>query len=242
MSEKSAQPRRPSQKGAALLREFALPVGFLLVAAALWFSPRRAQIPVNAPVVVERAALAVAPRRTAVSDPPQILVEGRSENCNACHQIFKSAHGGGELLTYHTEIRLNHGLNTRCINCHDVDNRELLTLRDGATVPYSDTPLLCAQCHGTVYRDWQNGTHGKTLGSWVTGSAARRRLNCNECHDPHSPRYPAFEPLPGPNTLRMGAVEGDVHHEPASESPLQRWLGAEAQPRSTRQAASGDHP
>lgn len=231
-----------SRRSAARLREFSLPAGFLIVAALLWSAPRTAEIPIGTAATVDPAALVVEPRRLAMSDPPQILVEGRMENCNACHQIFSSAHGGGAALNYHTEIRLDHGLNARCVNCHDVDNRELLTLRDGTTVPYAQTPLLCAQCHGTVYRDWQNGTHGKTLGSWVTGAAAQRRLNCNDCHDPHAPRYPAYEPLPGPRTLRMGAPAADVHRAPANRSPLQRWLGPSSMAHPPDPDAAGDSP
>lgn len=224
MSKPRSHAGTPSRNGAVLLRDFALPVGFLIVAAVLWFSPRTVEIPIGAAVAVDPAALVVEPRRRPMTDPPQIPVEGRPENCNACHQIFRSAHGGVSPLSYHTEIRLDHGLNARCINCHDAEDRERLTLRDGTTVPYAETPLLCAQCHGTTYRDWQRGIHGKTLGSWVSGSEAQRRLGCNECHDPHSPRYPAYEPLPAPRTLRMGDPAAGEHAEPAKRSPLQRWL------------------
>ncbi|MBL9140747.1 MAG: hypothetical protein JNK53_02670, partial [Phycisphaerae bacterium] len=109
--------------------------------------------------------LAVGPGRIAMTDPAQIMVEGFEQNCNGCHQIFQPVPHTERALTYHQEIVLSHGMNDRCLNCHDADNREMLTLRDGSTVPFADTPQLCAQCHGTVYRDWQRGTHGKTLGS-----------------------------------------------------------------------------
>ncbi|MBK8913030.1 MAG: hypothetical protein IPM64_00270 [Phycisphaerales bacterium] len=223
MAQQSGRAERPAPSGADILRGLALPVGFLLLAGAFWFSPRAVNIPTGTAAAVDPAALVAGPRRVGLTDPAQILVEGRMENCNACHQIFASARGGSERLSYHTDIRLDHGLNDRCVNCHDADNRELLTLRDGATVPYAQTPVLCAQCHGTVYRDWQNGTHGKTLGSWITGSAAQRRLSCNECHDPHAPRYPAYEPLPAPRTLRMGEPAARPHTDPHAGGPLQRW-------------------
>lgn len=225
-----------------IVRGIALPVGFTIIAIGLLSSPKRAEIPSAAPVVFDRAALVVAPRRTAMTDPPQMLVEGSMENCNACHQIFQSAHGAGETLSYHADVRLNHGLNARCSNCHDAENREQLTLRDGTAVPYVQTPLLCAQCHGTVYRDWQNGTHGKTLGSWVTGAATQRRLNCNECHDPHSPRYAPYEPLPGPRTLRMGDPPSAAHHPPAKPSPLQRWLSPSSMPHRSEAHDAGELP
>lgn len=228
------------RKSALGLRDFALPVGFLALAALLWLWPSAVEIPRSSPVQVDPAALVVQPRRAAMTDPPRITVEGQLEHCNACHQIFRSAHSGGEAIHYHPDIRLSHGLNTRCVNCHDADDRERLTLRDGTTVSYAETPLLCAQCHGTLYRDWQAGTHGKTLGSWKVGEPAQRRLNCNECHDPHSPRYPGYVPLPGPNTLRMGAQSAS---EEASHtrSPLQH-RSATARPRDENRTASGGHP
>jgi hypothetical protein len=231
------QVRHPTQ----WLRDLALPVGFLLVAMLLWLSPRSAEIPVGSAASVEPAALLVQPRRSAMTDPPRIVVEGRSQNCNGCHQIFTSAHGGGERPNYHTEIQLSHGMNARCVNCHDPENRERLTLRDGSTVPYAETPMLCAQCHGTVFRDWQAGTHGKTLGSWVTGAAAQRRLTCNECHDPHAPRYMPMQPLPGPQTLRMGEAAA-AQHEPPSRSPLRRWLAPSSRPHAADKTPDGDSP
>lgn len=242
MTRKHGASGQPPRAGVRTLRDFALPAGFLTIAILLWTSPRLAEIPVGSAAVVDRAALVVQPRRTAMADPPRILVEGRQENCNACHQIFRSAHAGGEPLSYHQEIRLSHGLNARCVNCHDSENRERLALRDGTTVPYAQTPLLCAQCHGTLYRDWQNGTHGKTLGSWVTGSAAQRRLNCNECHDPHAPRYTSYEPLPAPRTLRMGDPAAEAHHAPAPRSPLQRWLTPSSSPHGAKIHDAGETP
>ncbi len=203
-----------------------LPLGFLAIAGALFFAPRAVDIPAAATPGVDRKHLEVVPLRVALSDPPQTLVGGAMENCNACHQVFESSHAGGAPLNYHQEIVLSHGLNNRCLNCHDPKDRERLTLRDGTTVPFSRTPMLCSQCHGTVYRDWERGTHGKTLGSWITGSPNQLRLSCNQCHDPHSPRYEPMAPLPPPNTLRMGEQAAHVHEvsPDPKQSPLQRLL------------------
>ena len=46
-----------------------------------------------------------------------------------------------------------------------------------------------------------------------------------DCHDPHSPRFGKIEPLPGPNTLRMGEP---YHHssEAQDRNPLERWKAA----------------
>lgn len=243
MPADSEIPRPPQRvrQSPHLLRDLALPFGFVALAVGLWMSPRRAEIPIATAATVERASLIVEPRRTAMSDPPRILIEGQFENCNACHQIFRSAHDSGETVNYHADVQLNHGLNARCVNCHDVENRERLVLRDGKTVIYSETPLLCAQCHGTTYRDWQNGTHGKTLGSWKTGSERQRRLACNECHDPHSPRYSPYQPLPGPNTLRMGTPPSPDQHHP-DLSPLRRWRTADSDHRKSNEPGQGGPP
>ncbi|MGD9688244.1 MAG: hypothetical protein AB7K52_05280 [Phycisphaerales bacterium] len=216
--------------------------GFLLLAGGLLVASRRPDIPIEPPAAIAHADLAPGPRRETLADPPSIHVYGVPQTCNGCHQIFASASAARAELTFHQDIRLNHGLNDRCVNCHDERDRERLTLRDGTTVPFAETPMLCAQCHGTVFRDWQRGTHGKTLGSWVTGAPEQQRLNCNQCHDPHSPRYDPYVPLPGPRTLRMGASSSQPAHIPASESPLQRWLHREHPSAKPDQVHDGGHP
>lgn len=202
-----------------------LSVGFGCLAVGLIAGSRSVDIRFAPPQIVDQASLVVGPRRVAMTDPAHIAVNGTPQNCNGCHQIFASASPAGAVLSFHQEVQLQHGLNNRCVNCHDPVNRERLTLRDGTVVSFAETPQLCAQCHGTVYRDWQRGTHGKTLGSWVTGSAAQHRLNCNDCHNPHAPKYEPYVPLPGPNTLRMGEQgDGGSHDGGGKQSPLQRWL------------------
>jgi len=202
-----------------------LPVGFAALAGVIFTGSRHTDIPLPPQQAFDHGSLIVGPRRVAMTDPAHLLVEGRPQTCNGCHQIFNSERPAGTALDYHQSVRLNHGLNDRCVNCHDQGNRERLTLHDGSTVTMADTPRLCSQCHGTVYRDWQRGTHGKTLGSWITRSAAQQRLNCNQCHDPHSPKYEPYAPLPGPNTLRMGEQGHPAVADPGNKrSPLQRWL------------------
>lgn len=220
-----------------------LPLGFGALAVGLYMFSKPVDIPVPPMRVIDSAQLVVKPRRTAMVDPPHIKVAGLEQSCNGCHQIFHSESPSGATINYHTETSLSHGLNNRCANCHDTDNRERLTLRDGTTVPFSQTPQLCAQCHGTVYRDWEKGMHGKTLGSWMTDSAAQLRLSCNECHNPHSPKYEPYSPMPGPNTLRMGpqhATPSNIHE--GKGSPLQRWLEDAKMQRHDGPTHHGGHP
>lgn len=233
--------RPPSTGQESGLLGWALPVAFLALAGGFYALPPRATIPLSEPVAVDRAALVVQPRRVAMTDPPLTVVEGKPENCNACHQIFKSQNRGGTPPNFHLTIKLAHGLNNRCVNCHDPSDRERLTLRDAETVPFSEAPQLCAQCHGTVYRDWERGTHGKTLGSWHMGSVRHTRLACNQCHDPHAPKYPKMEPLPGPSTLRMGDQSSHAV-EAVSENSLQRWLRRIREERATSKTGATTKP
>ena len=176
---------------------FALSAWFLLGAGA-------ASPPVPPAVEVDPADLSTEPRREILSDPPEILIGGYEQRCEACHMLFESRPLAKDTLQQHTHIRLDHGLNSRCYNCHSIEDRNKLELHDGTLIPYARTVELCAKCHGPTFRDWERGTHGKTLGSWDVSSSEQRRLKCIECHDPHAPAFPPMEPLPGPNTLRMG--------------------------------------
>ncbi|MBL9119110.1 MAG: hypothetical protein JNL80_04255 [Phycisphaerae bacterium] len=213
-----------------------LPVAFLVLAASLATRERTEAPPFAASDAIDHrdSRLTPGPRRLALTDPPMTSVPGPvpdlQENCRACHRIFPSRAPAPDSGAFH-RIELRHGMNDRCVNCHDTVDRERLTLRDGSTVPFVDSPNLCAQCHGTLFRDWQAGVHGKTLGSWRTGSAEQRRLQCVECHDPHSPKYPPFEPLPPPNTLRMGEQRGHEGSRAPEESPLRRARDRHAAPK-----------
>jgi hypothetical protein len=101
---------------------------------------------------------------------------------------------------------LEHGINTRCFNCHHRTQRDCFVDDFGLAISWDQPQLLCAKCHGPVYRDWQHGAHGRVNGYWDTGRGLRRRLRCIECHDPHRPPFAAMRPAPGPQTLRMGPI------------------------------------
>jgi hypothetical protein len=160
--------------------------------------------------------------RTPMTDPAHVKIGGFEHACNECHKLFESPPVERRRLTQHANIILRHGMNDRCFNCHDRKNREKLVMHDGTLIGFDDVPHLCSQCHGTVFRDWQRGTHGKTLGSWDAASGKQRRLKCNECHDPHAPAYRLFTPLPGPDTLRMGEQHLEGEHG-GRHRPLRRW-------------------
>lgn len=217
----------PANRDGLLL--WAIGPAFVLVGAWLAFGPAPAPIPSGDRRPVARELFAPTVREQLTGDPPTIPVGGFEHACNECHRLFASPAEEHFPLMQHTEIKFNHGLNNRCFNCHDRKNRERLAMRDGTLLTFEQVPSLCSQCHGTVYRDWQAGTHGKTMGSWDASTGMQRRLSCNECHDPHSPAYKPIAPLPGPNTLRMG--DQSRHEEPPTRHmPLRRWLQPELGP------------
>jgi hypothetical protein len=191
---------------------------FALLAAVFLMLPQHADVPPSGTPDFDPKALEPTIRQTVNHDPPITTVGTYEYRCNDCHNLFQNSAEKIEGLVQHLNIRFNHGMNNRCFNCHDQLDRNKLVARDGSYISYTDIPSLCSQCHGTTYRDWQRGTHGKTLGSWQTGSPNQRRLECSECHDPHAPAFPDYEPLPAPNTLRMGEQHAGIEHH--SESPL----------------------
>jgi hypothetical protein len=102
-----------------------------------------------------------------------------------------------------------HGRNNNCFNCHNDGNLLLLQMRDGQELKMEDSTLLCGSCHGPTHRDWTSGSHGRTSGYWDRSMGAFGKLDCVNCHDPHSPSFPSRQPAPGPHYLRkMGNRSG----------------------------------
>ncbi|MBL4809938.1 MAG: hypothetical protein JKY43_07785 [Phycisphaerales bacterium] len=197
-------------------------IGFLITAGALILTGASVEVPQNDSPAVRAAQIVPGVWRVALSDPPIMEINSMEMRCNHCHFIDMKTRDQARVLVQHTDIELSHGSNDACLNCHDSADREKLTLRNGETVGFDHVEQLCAQCHGPIYRDWQKGIHGKTIGYWDTDLGPATKLSCTECHDPHSPAYDPMPLLPGPNTLRMGKQHGalDLIDE---RNPLQRW-------------------
>jgi hypothetical protein len=117
--------------------------------------------------------------------------------CTSCHDDTMPANPERRPLeTVHDDIVLHHDEEHRwCLDCHDANNRDQLHLASGAPVSFQESYQLCGQCHGTQFRDWRVGIHGKRSGYW---EGPKRYLLCVHCHNPHSPRFSALEPLPPP--------------------------------------------
>lgn len=183
---------------------------FLVWAIVLATDP----MPFDSPVMPAEPVPAWATDTTPVRRPklkPEYAAAGYQYKCMDCHRIIASPLETVRSLTQHREIRLNHGINTRCFNCHHLTNRDAFADDSGREIPWNQPQLLCAKCHGPVYRDWQAGSHGRVNGFWDTAKGPQTRRRCIECHDPHAPPFAPMAAAPGPNTLRMGIQEAPVH-------------------------------
>lgn len=204
-------------------------IGPAFFALAAWFliGPDLLDIPHTPIVVAPAEAITTAPRRQTLSDPPTIVVNGFKRTCMDCHRLFPPREQTPKRLLQHKHIHLNHGINDRCRNCHNVQDRNKLVTYNGEPVSFNNVVRLCAKCHGPTYRDWQRGMHGRTNGYWDPTRGPVRRLRCTECHDPHDPRHPAMDPLtplPPPHTIRMPEHEPVAKAEPHLHDPLRDAL------------------
>jgi len=73
-----------------------------------------------------------------------------------------------------------------CLDCHDLQNRDVLRLASGDTVSFTESYRLCGQCHGDKFRDWRLGVHGKRIGRW---DGQKTYFLCVNCHNPHTPAF-----------------------------------------------------
>jgi hypothetical protein len=154
------------------------------------------------------------PRQTKGLD---LVKMGWSYNCNDCHKLIESKWHYDRPMVEHEGIRLNHGNNRFCLNCHHPKNRNAFVDYDGAEIKQEDVVQLCARCHGTVYRDYKAGAHGRRNGYWNTAQGEHTQLRCIQCHDPHDPKYKAITSLRAPDyppraagsALGTGPASGD---------------------------------
>lgn len=131
-------------------------------------------------------------------------------SCTTCHATRppnEENRTSEDMDEFHQGIPLSHG-STSCLSCHNSRDYDSLALSDGRRVEFSDVMTLCAQCHGTQMRDYENGAHGGMNGYWDLKRGPRTRNNCVDCHDPHSPRFPHMVP-----TFRPVDRFLDQHHD-----------------------------
>jgi hypothetical protein len=130
--------------------------------------------------------------------------------CSGCHADMEPNLERRELTDFHDDIRLDHGPRDRwCFDCHNPDDRDRLRLINGTLIGFDESYRLCGQCHGTIFRDWRQGIHGRRRGYW---NGAKSYLLCAHCHNPHAPHFAPIKPLPPPVEpmfLRQAAETGE---------------------------------
>ena len=93
-------------------------------------------------------------------------------------------------LTMHLDIipnslDLQHGNQAIwCLDCRSAKQRRFLEDNFGNPIGFNEPQKLCGKCHGSVYRDWRDGIHGKRIGEWAS-DGKKRWFVCTECHNPH---------------------------------------------------------
>lgn len=224
-------------------RAVVVPVVFLALAAWFLFEGGEYSSPVT-----PAAAVADWVTDTATVRHPSFKPETRigvfDYRCSECHDMFESRAGARPSnLNQHRGIELKHGLNDSCYTCHDREQRDYYVDNVGNLIPPDQPQLLCAKCHGLVYRDWTHGVHGRTNGYWDETAGEVDRRQCTECHDPHVPPFPPMRPAPGPNTLRMGDQSSEGHGSEAHKNPLLVYRQAETpEHEDERELSENDTP
>lgn len=189
---------------------------FFALALVIAFALPHPDLPLPSTPDFDMNALKGGPPRQSMT-AARVFLGGFERNCTECHRMFESRPETAPRIFQHQHIKLAHGMNDRCFNCHDPNARDRLRVEGTVTVGFDASERLCASCHGPTYRDWVAGMHGRTADSWQPGK--RRHLTCVACHDPHHPAQPPLAPLPAPRTLRMGDPQPIPHDH---HSPLMR--------------------
>lgn len=125
-------------------------------------------------------------------------------NCATCHDTREpnyEANNGTHLKQFHQGLLYQHG-GQSCLSCHNAEDYNTLKRADGKPIDFSASMKLCAQCHGTQFRDYENGIHGGMTGYWDLSRGGRERNTCIDCHDPHKPAYPKVMPVFPPKPVR----------------------------------------
>jgi len=203
----SAEDTRIAGRGLGL----SVAVALFALACSLYISPISFQNPTTPQHIPAWAIDTTTVRHRRAS--PQLQVGAFTYGCQECHQMWPDSDKlklNGKL---HQDTQLHHGINRRCLNCHHPENRDAFVDDAGEEISWNDPHLVCAKCHGPVYRDWQHGAHGRSEGFWDTSRGGQVRRLCVDCHDPHRPPFPPLHPAPGPNTLREGRQDFVSHEE-----------------------------
>lgn len=139
--------------------------------------------------------------------PTKMLFDGAP--CASCHEGLEPNTGNPkEKGVFHEAKKLKHGRNQHCFNCHHRADPTDFADYDGARIKLADVQLLCAKCHGTTFRDWNAGAHGRRTGHWDKSRGGPKQTVCIACHDPHWPVFKPLEAAPAPHVNPRTRTEG----------------------------------
>lgn len=131
-------------------------------------------------------------------------------SCNKCHGDFKNDAVDLPLTKPHDNIKFKHMDSIlNCYSCHDKEDRNFLKLHTGEKVDFDQSYRVCFQCHGEKKRDWENGTHGKQIGSW---NGDKYKFVCTSCHEAHHPKFRTMKADPGPKHPSGKKQSSGGHH------------------------------
>ncbi len=193
------------QKSAPRLA-FALASAAALTAASAW-----ASTPATTP-----GAVAEKKKEELFEARPPPFSEGIFP-CMQCHADQKDR--TRRELGFHEEQQsiFDHDAEHRwCLDCHDLENRDMLRLASGTLVPFTESYRLCGQCHGDKFRDWRAGVHGKRVGQW---DGAKTYLLCVSCHNPHSPAFKGVKEIVVDGKVTVAPTLQKLKPEPRPKRP-----------------------
>lgn len=164
--------------------------------------------------------------RPQITDPKELLkqapafdVEPRTDKlmlypCSNCHAWQTPTKEVRDLTMMHGELPLDHGRGQFwCTQCHDLENRDMLTSLKGEEIDFNDAYLLCGQCHQARFKDFLKGGHGKNLAGW---QGKKKLANCTKCHNPHVPKIRPLEAKSGPEPrhgIQYETHKSETKHE-----------------------------
>lgn len=129
--------------------------------------------------------------------------DGDAYECSICHDGFEGTMGEDALQGEHADIFFDHALSLQCLNCHNPKNADAYVYHDGSEIPGDQPTQLCAKCHGLHYEEWELAVHGRVNGTWDPAYGEQAKLDCIQCHDPHSPKFPKMRPEKPPVATRF---------------------------------------
>jgi len=144
--------------------------------------------------------------------------------CMNCHATKPPDPTPRALTGMHSDIVFHHDEEHRwCFGCHNPDDRNKLRLAYGKLIDFADHFELCGQCHGTIYRDWRVGIHGKRTGDW---NGEKRYWVCVDCHDPHNPKFKPIAPQPPPDRPLAEHVSSPISKEASTPAAVRQQVEA----------------